>query len=178
MYSLDQWDDFDLPVHSCPSTSHQSHPIHAFHSVATKGSLDYECATDDEQACKEYEQRLKGLSELLRVNQPKLESMRSLLVSEIEQIKMVDPKSASGKDSPQLRKALADAKKISEEKGATSKEAAIAWDIVEEIAAAGTGSATGISLEDECLVETAMEACQALEELNRVMETRYQKANS
>ena len=104
--------------------------------------------------------------------------MRSLLVSEIEQIKMIDPKSASGKDSPQLRKALADAKKISEEKGATSKEAAVAWDIVEEIATAGADSATGISLEDECLVETAMEACQALEELNRVMETRYQKANS
>ena len=152
------------------------HLYHTFHSIATKGSLDYECATDDEQACKEYEQRLQGLSDLLRENQPKLESMRSLLVSELEQIKMIDPKSASGKDSPQLRKALADAKKISEEKGASSKEAAVAWDIVEEIAAAGTGSATGISLEDECLVETAMEACQALEELNRVMETRYQKS--
>lgn len=104
--------------------------------------------------------------------------MRTDLVNELEQIKMIDPTSSAGTDSPQLRQALADAKKISDEKGASSKEAAVAWDIVEEIAAAGTGSSTGVSLEDECLVETAMEACKALEELNRVMETRYQKANA
>ena len=104
--------------------------------------------------------------------------MRTLLVNELEQIKMIDPKSSAGVDSPQLRQALADAKKISDEKGASSKEAAVAWDIVEEIAAAGTASSTGASLEDECLIETAMEACKALEELNRVMETRYQKSNA
>ena len=147
-------------------------------SVATRGSLDVECATDDEQACKEYEQALKGLSTRLIENQPRFESMRTLLVNELEQIKMIDPKSSAGVDSPQLRKALADAKKISDQKGASSKEAAVAWDIVEEIAAAGTASSTGASLEDECLVETAMEACKALEELNRVMETRYQKSNA
>ena len=54
----------------------------------------------------------------------------------------------SGKDSPQLRQALADAKKTSEEKGATSKEAAVAWDIVEEIAAAGAESAANLILDD------------------------------
>ena len=35
--------------------------------------------------------------------------MRTLLVNELEQIKMIDPKSSAGVDSPQLRKALADA---------------------------------------------------------------------
>lgn len=98
--------------------------------------------------------------------------MRSLLASELKAIKVLDVKPTAGKDSPQLRKALADAKAVSAEKGATSKEAAVAWDVVEEIAAAGTSASTGISLENECLVETAMEACEALEELNRVMETR------
>ena len=43
--------------------------------------------------------------------------MRTVLVNELEQIKMVDPTSSAGTDSPQLRQALAEAKKISDEKG-------------------------------------------------------------
>ena len=44
---------------------------------------------------------------------------------------------------------------------------------VEEIAAAGNANALGGALsDDECLVDAAMEACVALEELNRVLNTK------
>jgi hypothetical protein len=61
-------------------------------------------------------------------------------------------------------------KKITEEKGIKSGEAAVAWETVEEIAAAGNGAAMGgIMTDDECLVEAAAEACAVLEALNTLI---------
>ena len=47
-------------------------------------------------------------------------------------------------------------------------EAALAWETVEEIAAASNAPALGGKLTDECLVE-AIEACEALDELNKAL---------
>ena len=41
---------------------------------------------------------------------------------------------------------------------------------VEEIASSGLDNAMGPRLDEECLVDSALEACQALEELNRAIE--------
>jgi hypothetical protein len=45
----------------------------------------------------------------------------------------------------------------------------VAWAEVEEIASSGLGNALGTRLDDECLVESAMTACVALEELSRAV---------
>ncbi len=63
---------------------------------------------------------------------------------------------------------MATAKAATEEFGATSKEAKLAWEDVEEIASASTAPAMGTNLIDECLVEQ-IEACEGLEELTRVL---------
>lgn len=117
--------------------------------------------------CADYGDKLVQLATLLRENKPKLDAMRSM-AEEIHAIKMVQPQSVSQPDSPALRQALAEAKAASAQFGPTSPEARVAWDTVEEIAASGTPPPTP-NLQDECLVETAMDACIALEELNRVM---------
>lgn len=147
-------------------------------SAATKGSLDVECQISDAKACEEYAKKVDGLAGIVEEIKPNIESMRSLLASQLEDIKLMDYVAAPAKDSPELREALAEAKAISDEKGASSKEAAVAWDIVEEIAAAGTGNSMGVNLDEECLVETAQDACRALEELDRVMQTRSNKGKS
>ena len=72
----------------------------------------------------------------------------------------------AGKDSPELRAAITEAKAASDEFGATSTEAVLAWETVEEIASAGVEPALGGMLDDECLIDT-IEACEALQELNK-----------
>lgn len=132
--------------------------------------MDTECSVEDEasKACKEYGEKLDELSALVKEQNPYLEKMKGL-ANELQQIKVTATKASPAKDSPQLREAVAAAKAASEEFGATSGEAAVAWDTVEEIAAAGNAPALGGSLADECLVE-AMEACEALDELNRALD--------
>jgi len=68
-----------------------------------------------------------------------------------------------------LLAALENAKKITAELGITSSEAKLAWEDVEEIASSSTSEATKKALDlDECDVEK-IEACEALEELDRVI---------
>jgi hypothetical protein len=76
--------------------------------------------------------------------------------------------------SAALVAALEEAKRITAEKGLASNEAKVAWDNVEEIAAAKSlSNALGGSMSaDECLVDAAIEACEALEELNRALQLK------
>lgn len=65
--------------------------------------------------------------------------------------------------------ALKEAKEMEKVHGKGSPEAAVAWAELEEVASSGLSNAMGTRLDEECLVETAMEACQALDELNRAL---------
>ena len=145
------------------------------HSAATKGTLADECELTDEEysaACMDYEAKMEELKGIVgNFEMSKFYQMKAL-TNELSDIKLTVAK-ASKQDSPQLRdavsKAMAEAKKISEEKGADSPEAKVAWTEVEEVASSGLQNAVGAGLDEECLVDTAMEACQALEELNRAL---------
>lgn len=91
------------------------------------------------------------------------------LAEEIRNLKITQPDGgAKSPDTPQMRAALDEAKKATNEHGADSTEAKLAWETVEEIAGADLSEAMKGSLEDECLIET-IEACEALEELQRVL---------
>ena len=94
------------------------------------------------------------------------------LTNELSAIKMTVA-SAPKQDTPELKaavqKAMDEAKAISEKLGADSPEAKVAWAEVEEVASSGLQNAVGPRLDEECIVDTAMEACQALEELNRAL---------
>jgi hypothetical protein len=144
------------------------------------GTLDTECLLTDGEisnACLDYSGKLASLHDLLGEYSPKLETLRAL-TAEMESIKMTVAKSQVGSDSPEVRAALEHAKAVSAEKGASSPDAKIAWAELEEIASSGTGNAMGTRLDEECLVESAKEACLALEELERVMGLARSKADN
>jgi hypothetical protein len=131
--------------------------------------LNEECLTEEEasKACMEYGEKLDQLTELVKKNKPYVEQMKGL-AAELKQIKIKAAPAQPAADSPELRAALKAAQEASEKYGPTSPEAKVAWDIVEEEAAAGVDNALGGMLTDECLVET-LEACEALDELNRAL---------
>jgi hypothetical protein len=64
--------------------------------------------------------------------------------------------------------ALEEAKDLSSKFGASSTEAKLAWETVEDIASNSASEATKGDLSDECLIET-IEACEAIEEMQRVL---------
>ena len=147
-----------------------------FFSNAFLPSLDSECLVEEDisKACLEYGSKLDELSALLAETAPKVKNLKSV-ANELSNIKLKVASSQPGTDSPQLRQALAIAKQITAVKGVTSPEAKLAWEDVEEIASAGSENSMGVRLDQECLVESAMEACQALEELNRVLNLQQSK---
>lgn len=118
----------------------------------------------------EYGDKLDTLYDLLRENKPKLDLMKSL-VTDLHAIKLtVGTKGAAAPDSPALQKLLKEAKDAEQEFGRGSPQAAVAWAELEEVASSGYSNAVGPRLDEECLVETAMEACQAIDELNRALD--------
>ena len=139
------------------------------------GSLADECDITDEELsakCMEYDSKMEELKSIVgNFEMSKFDQMKAL-TAELSSIKMTVA-SAPKPDSPELREAvaaaLAEAKKISKEKGADSPEAKVAWSEVEEVASSGLSNAFGPRLDEECLVDTAKEACEALEELNRAL---------
>ena len=134
-------------------------------------SLDSECLVEEDisKACLDYGDKLDELSQLLEQAKPQFSKLRSL-ARDMARIKLQPVQQAPASDSPELRQALSQATRITKEQGATSADAKIAWETVEEIASAGLQNSLGGRLmDDECLVETALDACLALEELNRVV---------
>lgn len=138
-------------------------------SPAVGSTMDEECLVEDEasKACREYGEKLDELAQLVKKQGPFVEQMKGL-AGDLQKIKVTAKEATPAKDSPELRKAVAEAKAASEEFGASSSQAAVAWDTVEEIAAAGNAPALGGTLTDECLVE-ALEACEALDQLNKAL---------
>jgi len=144
-------------------------------SAAFMGSLvdeyDAEAVSKD---CLEYNDALVQLQELVKANAPSMSTLSMIVTSSVKQIKLAAPETGAAPNNQALQDALAEARKITDEEGITSSTAAVAWETVEEIAAAdGNSNAIGAGLLDvECFIEAAQEACAALEELNRVMESR------
>lgn len=122
---------------------------------------------------------LKNLSELQKKH---IDSVKHVTES-IRAIKLAPPKSEKEiVHNPVLDQALADAKEMTEKHGVSSPEAKLAWEAVEQIASNDSSEVTkkAIDADEECLVEM-VEACEALEELNRALfleskkeEGRYQ----
>jgi hypothetical protein len=125
-------------------------------------------------ACLDYSDKLAELKESIRTIAPKMRELHSM-ADEMKAIKLMVRSSQPGPDSPQLREAVRRAQSVSQESGASSPEAKVAWAEVEEIASTGLSNAMGPRLDEECLVESAMEACMALEELNRVLSQQRSK---
>lgn len=146
-------------------------------SPATQGSLADECDIDEDKvsaACLEYGSKIEELNKLLADQVPHLNNVKTL-ADDLQKIKLIVTKNQPAPDSPQVRAALEHAKAMSAEHGTTSPEAKVAWDSLEEIASSGLSNAMGAGLDQECLVESAMEACLALEELNRVLNLEKSK---
>lgn len=128
------------------------------------------------------------LTKLLEEQRPRVMSIRNI-AEEIRRIRMADPSSmssatASGADpaadSPAYNAKLTEmrskAEATSKEFGADSAEARLAWTEYEELASTGAQT-MGDRLDEMCLVETqAMEACEALEELSRVLNLSKDKS--
>ena len=117
----------------------------------------------------EYSKKLDELEKIIKVQKPMLDNMTKM-ATEIRAVKVAIPEVKKSASSPELKAALAEAQAVSKDKGTTSPEAKIAWENVEEIAAAASHSGDmPAPLTDECLVDAAREACEAIEELNRVL---------
>ena len=124
------------------------------------------------EACQEYDAKMAELETLIKAQQPMIAEIQGM-AKNIQKIKLDVPDSKPAPKSPALAAALEEAKRITEEKGLKSSEAAVAWDNVEEIAAAGSSNAMGGAMdEDECLVEQALNACESMAELQRVIGDR------
>lgn len=145
-------------------------------SAAYQQSTELQCLTEEEVsgACLEYADKLDELKESIKNIAPKMRELHSM-ADEMQAIKLRVRSSTPGPDSPQLREAVRRAQSVSREMGASSPDAKVAWAEVEEIASSGLSNAMGPRLDEECLVESAMEACLALEELNRVLSQQRSK---
>mmetsp|Transcript_5889 Transcript_5889/g.8756 ORF Transcript_5889/g.8756 Transcript_5889/m.8756 type:complete len:233 (-) Transcript_5889:143-841(-) len=114
---------------------------------------------------------LKQLSELQKTH---IDSVRQVTES-IRAVKLSPPENKildegdEGRSDPILDHALSEAKRMTEEHGITSSQAKIAWEVVEEIASSDMSEAMKGSIsEEDCLIEM-IEACEAMDELNRAL---------
>ena len=149
-------------------------PIHTYiPSEATKAGLDQECAVDDvDEACKEYDTKMAQLSTLLGQYQEQVSELKTL-TTDLSNLKL-GVNAAVSVDTPALQEKLATAlntaKKMTQEYGIDSTEAKLAWETLEELASSSMEQVMQPSLDQECLVEQAQEACIALEELSKALQ--------
>mmetsp|Transcript_7916 Transcript_7916/g.18728 ORF Transcript_7916/g.18728 Transcript_7916/m.18728 type:complete len:244 (+) Transcript_7916:7-738(+) len=116
----------------------------------------------------DYDEKVKALASLLKEQQDKISSIKSL-AEELRGVKLSKPSSgASSVDIPQMKDALQEAREATKKFGMDSSEAKLAWETVEEIASSDGSEAIKGSLEDECLVDT-IDACEAIEAMQSVL---------
>ena len=146
-------------------------PLH-YYSAATKGSLEDECELDEElnSACEQYEEQKTQLAAALQELQsdPKLAQMKELAAS-MKNIKLTVQQKTAAPPSPAVTAALQAAMDAEQEFGKGSPEAVVAWSELEEVASSGLENSMGARFDEECLVESAQAACEALDELDRVV---------
>lgn len=147
-------------------------------SNAYKGGVsEEECLMTESEsaACEEYGEKMAQLSSILEEQKSSIEKVKSL-AEEIQAVKLKAPGIITpSPDTPEMRAALNEANRITKEKGLDSNEAKLAWEAVEEVAESDLSEVAQGSLEDECLIET-IEACQAMEELSRVINLSKNKS--
>lgn len=130
-----------------------------------------ECEVDAASAeCQDYGRFLDELYNIQKMMSAQAQDKDKLkLVDVLKNVKLNQPEASKASSSPELTKALEEAKKATAEHGITSSQARLAWESYEEIASSGLDNAMGVSLLEECDVEAGQEACKAIEELDRVM---------
>ncbi|CAJ1934398.1 unnamed protein product [Cylindrotheca closterium] len=123
----------------------------------------------------DYKARVEGLVTRLKQQQPAMAALNSM-ATDIEAIKLSAPKNTPAQENVQLQEAMDNAKRLTQAFGVHSSEAKVAWETVEEIASSGSieNAMGGMLTPEECLVDAASEACEALEELNRVLHLQEQ----
>jgi NADH dehydrogenase/NADH:ubiquinone oxidoreductase subunit G len=119
------------------------------------------------EACAAYDAKIAALSEILESQKAQIAQV-STLAKEIQAIKMTPPPAKPKQSSAAMKAAIAEAQAAGEKFGKSSSEAILAWETVEEIASSDNSVVVGATLDEECLVE-AIESCNALEELSRVI---------
>lgn len=141
-------------------------------SAAMSGGLDEECEVEGPPSaqCLDYGDKLDQLTDLVKEHAPTVNKIHEL-ATEMQKVKISTPEVAKSTtvESTAFKAALAEAKAATEEFGGTSPEARVAWDTVEEVAAAESHAVqnyNSIDLDEQCLVDASNQACQALEELN------------
>ena len=145
---------------SCIQSSH--HLYMRFHSNAYKG---------DNTVNKEQYDAFVKLRELGELQRSQVESIK-LVTEQIRAVRITP--SASWNDehepNPMFDIALAEAKAMTEKHGLESSEAKLAWETLEDIAGNDSSAATkqAIDADEECLIEM-MEACEAMDELNKAL---------
>ena len=159
----------------------RTYGILLLHSEATKGGLDQECLVDDvNEACREYDTKMAELQRLIQEYQTPLAQLQTLS-QDLSALKL-GVQAATAVDSPavqaQLSQALQAAKQATADHGVDSTEATLAWETVEEVAASNVQAALLPPLDQECLVEQAQEACQAMEQLTQAIADYQQQQPS
>mmetsp|Transcript_14779 Transcript_14779/g.32116 ORF Transcript_14779/g.32116 Transcript_14779/m.32116 type:complete len:200 (+) Transcript_14779:75-674(+) len=120
----------------------------------------------------EYEEKVKALSQMLTKTRDELDTVKQL-ADDLKGVKLATPPlGAKGEPSEAMKAALAEARSASEEFGKSSPEAALAWETVEEIAAARNDNvASQATLDEECLIDL-IEGCEALEKFKDALDGR------
>jgi len=148
------------------------HFLNLIHSEALKGSIVEECDPDDlTPACLDYGRFLDELRTIQDAMAEQAQDRKKRnLVDVLKNVKLIAAEGTKVTSSPQLTEALEKAKAATAQHGITSSEARLAWETYEEIASSDRReNAMGVSLLEECSVESGQEACEAIAELDRVM---------
>jgi hypothetical protein len=137
-------------------------------------SLDQECEVEEVSAkCEDYGRFLDELVTLRDAigSSSDAASTKQSLAATLKMVQLTPPKAgAPVTSSAELTAALAAAKEATAAHGIASVEARLAWETYEEIASTGYSNAVGVNLAEECSVEAnGLDACKAMEELQRVM---------
>ena len=147
-----------------------SHRFFSYFSAAYSAN-DHDALADSSQNKEMYEKFLE-LQRLGEIQRDHLDSVKHI-TEQIAQIKLSDPVKASAKDrlhNPILDQALTEAKHMTDKHGVSSPHARLAWEAVEDIASDDLSEAMkkAVDADEECLVEM-IQACEAMEELNRAL---------
>lgn len=143
--------------------------INASDNSAAYTSSEHDALADPSINKQKYDQFLK-LQKLAEEQKEHIKSVKHV-TTQIRAIKLAPPTSRSmPKHNPILEQALKEAKFMTKKHGVQSSQAKVAWEAVEHIASDDLSEAmkAAVDDDDECLIEM-IEACEALDELNRAL---------
>jgi len=133
---------------------------------------DIDINTEAPEECDDYVSGVNAIAESLKNQETKFDNAR-MIAESVQPIKLSDVTPEAPKDSPaqiaSMVEALDNARRITNEQGIKSSAAKLAWEAVEEMGSNDLSEAMKKGLDpEECLVDK-VQACEAMEELDRVM---------